>query len=195
MARRKRTELNVTDPRALRTLAHPARQRLITELYSGEVLTATQAAELVGLTPSATSYHLRALEKAGVVTRGDATGDGRQRPWKAAADSFSIRPEAHRAAGAEVSQASLAGWITDLEAGLARGGRALSAGDDNVGHMSRSRLWLSESEVRDVSERVREIVDEYRDRSRADHPADATPRDTYLLMLPAEEMPDAPRED
>ena len=44
------------DPRMLRALAHPARQRLITELFSGEVLTATEAASLVDLTPSATSW-------------------------------------------------------------------------------------------------------------------------------------------
>ena len=45
----------ITDPQALRAIAHPARQRLIAELYAGEVLTATEASRLVGLTPSATS--------------------------------------------------------------------------------------------------------------------------------------------
>lgn len=188
MARRKRTELNITDARALRTLAHPARQRLINELYSGEVLTATDAAQLVGLTPSATSYHLRALEKAGIVVRDGATQDGRQRPWKAAADSLSIRPEAHRAAGVKVTQASLAGWATDLEAGLDRLGQALAAGHENVGHTSHSRLWLSESEIHEIVERVRELADEYTGRNRADHPEDAVPWDTYLLMLPVEEL-------
>ena len=63
------TEVRITDPRAMRALAHPARQRLITELFSGEVLTSTEAAELCDLTPSAMSYHLRALEKWGIVTR------------------------------------------------------------------------------------------------------------------------------
>jgi len=41
-----RSELRITDPRALRALAHPARQRVITELFSGEVLTATEAGRL-----------------------------------------------------------------------------------------------------------------------------------------------------
>ena len=74
---RKETTVTIEDPQALRALAHPARQRVLEELYVGEVLTATQAAQLCGLTPSAMSYHLRALEKWGVVTRDEPTGDGR----------------------------------------------------------------------------------------------------------------------
>ena len=71
----------ITDPRAIRALAHPARQRIIDELYSGRVLTATECAELAGLTPSATSYHLRALERWGSIERAEASADGRERPY------------------------------------------------------------------------------------------------------------------
>src|SRR5689334_20697447 len=70
--------LTLTDPRSLRALAHPARQVLMTELTNGRVLTATEAADLVGLTPSAVSHHLRALEKYGIAER----ADGRTRPWR-----------------------------------------------------------------------------------------------------------------
>ncbi|HET6740226.1 MAG TPA: helix-turn-helix domain-containing protein, partial [Kribbella sp.] len=73
----------ITDPQAIRALAHPARQRVIDELYNGRVLTATECAELAGLTPSAMSYHLRALEKWGIIERADETTDGRERPWRA----------------------------------------------------------------------------------------------------------------
>ncbi|HET6987330.1 MAG TPA: winged helix-turn-helix domain-containing protein, partial [Kribbella sp.] len=80
----------ITDPRAIRALAHPARQRIIDELYSGRVLTATECAELAGLTPSATSYHLRALERWGIVERADASADGRERPWRALGTGLQI---------------------------------------------------------------------------------------------------------
>ncbi len=96
------SELRITDPRALRALAHPARQRVLTELFSGEVLTATEAARLCDLTPSAMSYHLRALEKWGIVER-DESADGRERPWRATADSINITPEAHRAPGSSAA--------------------------------------------------------------------------------------------
>src|SRR5665811_311433 len=66
-----RTTLALTDPRAIRAIAHEARQLVIDELYSGSVLTATEAAKICGLSPSAMSYHLRALEKWGIVVRDD----------------------------------------------------------------------------------------------------------------------------
>lgn len=188
MARRKRTELNITDPRALRTLAHPARQRLITELYSGEVLTATEAAELVDLTPSATSYHLRALEKAGIVVRDAATADARQRPWRAAADSFSIRPETYRDSGVDTWDANLSGWFTDIRAGVERAERAMTAGHDDVGRMSHGRLWLTWEEVQELGDRISDLTDEYQDRTRADHPEGARAWDSYVLTLPVEEL-------
>ena len=58
-------EVVLTDPAGVRALAHPARLVVIDALYDGEVLTATECAERAGVTPSAMSYHLRALEKAG----------------------------------------------------------------------------------------------------------------------------------
>src|SRR4051794_4241177 len=78
-------QLVISDPRAIRALAHPARQVVIDELYDGKVLTATECAELAGLTPSAMSYHLRALERWGILERAEASADGRERPWRAPA--------------------------------------------------------------------------------------------------------------
>jgi DNA-binding transcriptional ArsR family regulator len=57
--------LRVEDPRSIRALAHPARLAIIDALASGEELTATQCAELTGLSPSATAYHLNLLERYG----------------------------------------------------------------------------------------------------------------------------------
>lgn len=184
------TELKITDPRAMRALAHPARQRLITELFSGEVLTATEAAQLCDLTPSAMSYHLRALEKWGIVVRDDATGDARERPWRAAADSLSVTPQAHRAAGADASRVSVHAWFADLEAGLDRLSASVSADGVEQGMTSRGRLWLTEDEERDLRQRWREVAQEFRGRTRRDHPEGATPFDIYALILPAE--PTAP---
>jgi len=81
----------ITDPQAMKALAHPARLAAIDELYSGRELTASELADLGGLTPSAMSYHLRALERWGVVERAEARGDGRERPWRAAGRSLLIQ--------------------------------------------------------------------------------------------------------
>ena len=53
----------------MRAMAHPARLSIMDYFLSGETGTATELAEVVGLSPSATSYHLRALGRAGFVER------------------------------------------------------------------------------------------------------------------------------
>jgi len=83
--------VEITDPKAIRALAHAARLEVISELYSTQVSrTATELAALTGLTPSAMSYHLRALQKWGIVVPAATTGDARERRWKAAGTDFSI---------------------------------------------------------------------------------------------------------
>ncbi|WP_332603458.1 ArsR/SmtB family transcription factor [Arthrobacter sp. S2(2024)] len=92
--RRKRPEktVEITDPKAIRALAHAARLEVISELYSTQLSrTATELAAQTGLTPSAMSYHLRALQKWGIVTAADNEGDARERRWKAAGSDFTIK--------------------------------------------------------------------------------------------------------
>lgn len=91
--RRQRPEkkVEITDPKAIRALAHAARLEVISELYSTQASrTATELAALTGLTPSAMSYHLRALQKWGIVVPAATAGDARERRWKAAGTDFTI---------------------------------------------------------------------------------------------------------
>jgi DNA-binding transcriptional ArsR family regulator len=75
-----RDQLELTDPRAMRALAHPVRLDLLVALSDGP-LTATQCAERVGESPQSCSYHLRTLAKHGFVERAQAE-NGKERPWK-----------------------------------------------------------------------------------------------------------------
>jgi DNA-binding transcriptional ArsR family regulator len=78
----KRSVKRLTDPRALRALAHPLRIELVGLLRTHGPMTATRAAELLGESTGSTSFHLRQLAKYGVVE--DAGGGrGRERPWRA----------------------------------------------------------------------------------------------------------------
>ena len=79
----KRT-VRLTDPRALRALAHPTRLRLVGLLRREGPLTATQAGALIGEVPASASFHLRQLAKYGLVEEA-AGGRGRERPWQATA--------------------------------------------------------------------------------------------------------------
>ena len=71
----------VTDPKAMRALAHPVRIALLEALTIHGQLTATEAGELVGESPANTSFHLRQLAKYGYVEEAGG-GTSRRRPWK-----------------------------------------------------------------------------------------------------------------
>jgi DNA-binding transcriptional ArsR family regulator len=73
-------EVRLSDPRAMRALAHPTRLRILDYLYQHGPATATQCAAIVGESPSDCSYHLRTLAKWGFVEGLPARG--RQRPWR-----------------------------------------------------------------------------------------------------------------
>jgi predicted ArsR family transcriptional regulator len=71
----------VTDPRAMRALAHPRRLDLLELLFAEGPMTASQCAERVGDSPASCSYHLRQLAKWGFVEE-TGEGRGRERPWR-----------------------------------------------------------------------------------------------------------------
>ncbi|MEI8407544.1 MULTISPECIES: winged helix-turn-helix domain-containing protein [unclassified Kribbella] len=185
MAKKKRVV--ISDPRAIRAIAHPARQRVIDELFNGRVLTATECAELAGLTPSAMSYHLRALEKWGIVERAEESADGRERPWRAAAGSLMIESQSNQA-GRLASQAIMR---TSVDRVLEQFEEM--AGDDpwdDISMLSRQRLWLSHDDARRLNQELTELVDRYKKgRTSTSHPAGTRQISTLLAVVPTGKPP------
>jgi DNA-binding transcriptional ArsR family regulator len=105
--RRKR----VSDPKALRALAHPLRLELLDRLMSFGEQTAAQCAEALGSTASNCSYHLRALARVGLV-EASSSDDRRERPWRATSTGLEFGPADEgtsvAAAGAAVALDELA---------------------------------------------------------------------------------------
>ena len=79
-----RSVKRITDPKALRALAHPLRLSLLGLLRTQGPLTATKAAELLAESSASCSFHLRQLAKYGLVEEAGG-GHGRERPWRATA--------------------------------------------------------------------------------------------------------------
>jgi DNA-binding transcriptional ArsR family regulator len=77
-----RSVKELTDPKALRALAHPIRLALLGLLRTEGPLTATKAGELLGESSASASFHLRQLSKYGLVEEAGG-GTGRERPWRA----------------------------------------------------------------------------------------------------------------
>jgi predicted ArsR family transcriptional regulator len=71
----------ITDPHELRALTHPVRLALLEVLAVEGALTATQAGELIGESPTTCSFHFRQLAKYGFVEEAGG-GAGRNRPWR-----------------------------------------------------------------------------------------------------------------
>jgi DNA-binding transcriptional ArsR family regulator len=81
----------ISDPLALRALAHPLRLRLHALVGREGSLTAADAARQLGISQALASHHLRQLAKYGYIER-DEAGDNRERPWRVTSTSNSWDP-------------------------------------------------------------------------------------------------------
>jgi DNA-binding transcriptional ArsR family regulator len=81
-------DVEITDPKAMRALAHPVRLAILERLQRHGPATATQLAPDVGATPSVTSWHLRHLAGFGLVRDAESGRDRRERRWEAVARGF-----------------------------------------------------------------------------------------------------------
>jgi DNA-binding transcriptional ArsR family regulator len=183
-----RDPVKLTDPKAIRALAHPARLTVIEELYSGRELTATECADLAGLSPSAMSYHLRSLEKAGIVERAEATTDGRERPWRAAGSYLQVETESYVAEAAALSTTLL----TRLNSQFAewqqrRASEPKRWRDASV--MGNGQIWLRLEELEAFGAAIDELVDKFRERSSGERPADARRIRFTVFAFPGDRPP------
>ncbi|MEO6700154.1 MAG: winged helix-turn-helix domain-containing protein [Jatrophihabitantaceae bacterium] len=154
------------DPRAIKALAHPARLAVIDEFFAGRKLTATECAQIAGLSASAMSYHLRALEKWGIIRRSEATGDGRERPWEAAGDSFQIDSAEPRVTAA--GEAILIGRLLDRQwaealAWMTHQDELTTAWYDSM-VVGSGVYWLTHDEAKQLSESIGELLTRYEGR-------------------------------
>ncbi|MFI1195874.1 ArsR/SmtB family transcription factor [Micromonospora sp. NPDC020750] len=177
-ARPERQRVTISDPQVMRALAHPARLAIMEHLASlPGGATATECAELVGLSPSATSYHLRALAKFGLVEQAPSRGDARERVWRAFSPSYYV--EAGQAADSEARAAVLA----LVEAHIARDTQRTRdwlrrAPEESrewyaAGSFSDSVLLLTAEELDALNKAVQGLLAPYRRRLRSDPPAGA----------------------
>ncbi len=92
-------DFELTDPQAMRALAHPVRLGILERLQRHGPATATQLAPHVGASPSVTSWHLRHLAEFGLVQDVEVGDDKRLRWWRAAKRGFRLSPAPDDAAG------------------------------------------------------------------------------------------------
>ena len=157
------------NPRSIRALAHPARLAIIDALATGEELTATQCAELTGLSPSATAYHLKLLERYGLAETAAPRPDRRERPWRATGRQIQTDLDGSTPAGASAVAAVVAAHV-DMTRAIAVEFTAAGPAEPeewrDAAVLSNADLWLTAGEFQRVGKELGAVIAPYRRRTR-----------------------------
>ncbi|TCC05265.1 ArsR family transcriptional regulator [Kribbella soli] len=183
-------DFEITDPQAMRALAHPVRLAALSYLQKNGPATATQLSEHVGASPSVTSWHLRHLAGFGLVVDGPppSGSDRRQRWWNAAARGFRYEMpdtpegvEAGRLLRTEMMNQALESaqqWLTETEPNLDPEWSRL-AGTANT------LLALTPTEAEALESAIEQLMAPYIQRRDAgESPDDAHPVRYVRISLP-----------
>jgi DNA-binding transcriptional ArsR family regulator len=156
------------NPRSIRALAHPARMAIIDALAAGSELTATQCAELTGLSPSATAYHLKLLERYGLAETASPRPDRRERPWRATGRQFQVDLDTSTPAGASAAAAVGAASFYRTRAVAVEFTEGSSAEPEEWRNaaLTNADLWLTAEEFQRVAEELGAVLKPYRGRTR-----------------------------
>jgi DNA-binding transcriptional ArsR family regulator len=181
--------MHLNDATELRALAHPARLAAVQHLMQIGPATATQLGEVARLTPSAMSYHLRSLERAGLIETAPSRGDGRERVWRSVHAGFTITQhesdtdDEMRMASVEVIKAMMAAEEIDTRRWLAQ---ADEPGWVDTGHFMGTVALMSQEELETVAERISALIEPYKMRNRGGTaPADAVQTRLFFRGIPA----------
>jgi DNA-binding transcriptional ArsR family regulator len=74
--------VEISDPKAIRALAHPLRLDLLDLLVATGPATAAQCGRILGVSQASCSFHLRQLAKYGFVVDAGPGSDRRERQWR-----------------------------------------------------------------------------------------------------------------
>jgi DNA-binding transcriptional ArsR family regulator len=176
---------NINDPATMRALAHPVRLELLEYLsLSRDGATATECATVVGLTPSATSYHLRALAKVGMIQEAPGRGDGRERVWQATHRGFSIATDQDAGAADLAAEASMVEVFLARQNEKVRRFFARQQGEPSDWHavatVTDQVLVATAAELAELLARIDELVDPLR-RIHRDPPPEGTRSVTFQI--------------
>jgi predicted ArsR family transcriptional regulator len=182
--------IRITDPRALRALAHPGRNRILEQLQLYGPATATECAQAAGMSPSGCSWHLRMLARYGFVEEShDANRtDGRERVWRAVVRAWTAdvsdvedQPEAH-AVDMALSRVLLESSDRKVLAWADRSLQEPRAWRDAT-LVSNSTIVVTAEELRDIQDRLQAVLAPYllRDRQVAEHATGRPPEGARLV--------------
>jgi DNA-binding transcriptional ArsR family regulator len=184
----------VSDAQTFRALGHPVRLALLEALVIEGPLTATEAAERIGESPTTCSFHLRQLARYGFVEEAGG-GKGRARPWRLSTIGMQSA-SVHDDPETEIAAAALAGltrerqlkryrtWL-DTRASYPKEWREAANEGDYL-------FWLTPEELAELNRELAEIlIPLARERltEPGSRPAGAVPVELLLFTYPVAPPP------
>jgi predicted ArsR family transcriptional regulator len=181
---------NVHDPRVLRAVAHPVRNRILSELSATGSMRAADVARELQIPANQASFHLRQLAKYGLVEEAPGVGrDKRDRVWRVA-DERGMRVNL---AELEASPGGKAAVSVFVRTAIATGYRMIEqaysteAVEGTMRTVNDQSLRLTKQEAGELAADLDELVQAWsaRTRGRSDE------RRTYQLFLALQPHPDS----
>ncbi|WP_329552287.1 ArsR/SmtB family transcription factor [Streptomyces sp. NBC_00696] len=176
-------DLEISDPKAMRALAHPVRLAILERLQRHGPATASRLSPHVGATPSVTSWHLRHLAGFGLVRDAEGGTDRRERRWVAAARGFRFEmpdDEEGRSAARVLTGEMFARnaelplrWLMDTAPGL-------ESEWNRTARANNTRIVVTADELASLQDAFEALIAPYVVREPDRRPADA--RGVRLLM-------------
>jgi DNA-binding transcriptional ArsR family regulator len=159
--------MEISDPRAIRALAHPLRLDLLELLFATGPATAAQCGRVLGVSQANCSFHLRQLGKYGFVEDAGPGRDRRERQWRvpdprsvvriAAGSDAMVRRQLERVVVERETQA-----ILDH---LARRGDESPAGRDKAGRDKAGLVTavavISAADAAEIKEKWKALIEPY----------------------------------
>jgi predicted ArsR family transcriptional regulator len=180
------------DPRILRAIAHPARNRILSELWASGSLRAADVARILDIPANQASFHLRQLAKYGLVEEApEEARDKRDRVWRMSAeDGISFRSEDMLAqpggdAAMEVYRRNARAWGHRLV--------ELSLEPDDPAaekYVSQGSLRFTQEELAEFATEFVELQNRWRERTRG-HDDGRITYSVYQLVQPYPDLPEA----
>lgn len=183
-----RPPLELDDPRAMRAVAHPVRLALLQALGQREPLTATQAGEMIGESPTTCSFHLRMLAKYGFVEEA-GKAQGRRRPWRLTHGGITypaVHPDPETSLAAGALDRVLWGMMLDRVRRMLADRPRLSAEHQSVTSAAETVAYVTIEEAQRLKNDLWALLDSYRERREVHslRPAGCIPLELLLFTFP-----------
>ena len=184
----------VHDPRMLRAIAHPVRNRVLHELSAGGSLRAADVARALGIPANQASFHLRQLAKYGLVEEDpDAARDRRDRVWKLVSEEGwtanlgDLEEAPGGKAAVQVFRRSAAAWGHAVVDAAYAPPTGTVQEKDTVRTVSEEAVRLTKDEAQELVHDLGAVVARWAEKTRG---RDDVERRTYLLFQVLQPHPD-----